>query len=67
MMTHVPLFKGNNPQHQLQIIIQKLGCPPVYKLDFIHSKLALNHILKYEKHIPPLFYTLFPPNTPSLG
>ena len=35
LLTHSPFFQGDNPKHQLQTILRKIGCPPKDKLDFI--------------------------------
>jgi len=38
LILHVPFFRGENPQHQLEVILSKVGCPPIATLDFIHSE-----------------------------
>jgi serine/threonine protein kinase len=29
LILQVPIFPGDNPQHQFEIIVAKLGCPPI--------------------------------------
>lgn len=67
LINHQPMFRGQNPQHQLQCIVQKLGCPPKEKLDFIQSKSALSVIRKSAPKDPPHFSTLFPKDTSFLA
>jgi serine/threonine protein kinase len=37
LILQVPIFPGDNPQHQFEIIVAKLGCPPIEKLNLIRS------------------------------
>lgn len=67
LINHKPLFRGQNPQHQLQCIVQMLGCPPREKLDFIQSKAALSVIRKSAPRETPHFSTLFPKDTSFLA
>ena len=46
LITGHALFRGNSPNDQLRLIIKKLGCPPVEKLQFITSQTALVAILE---------------------
>lgn len=57
------LFRGDNSQHQLKIIVQKLGCPSPEKLKFIPSQTAIRTILEYSDHIPRPFEDYFPSDT----
>lgn len=67
LILHEPFFRGDNPQHQLEVIVSKLGCPSRDKLSFITHREALNAIQKYEGRKPPPFHSFFPPNTSSVG
>jgi serine/threonine protein kinase len=64
LLVHQAFFRGENPQHQLEIIVSKIGCPPMEKLGFIRPEARefLHH--SAQRSGPPRpFYTLFPPNT----
>mmetsp|Transcript_29138 Transcript_29138/g.48988 ORF Transcript_29138/g.48988 Transcript_29138/m.48988 type:complete len:415 (+) Transcript_29138:129-1373(+) len=63
VMTHEPFFRGDNPQHQLQIIVAKLGLPPKDKLRFIDSKDGMLEISRIKTKPPPPFESLFPAGT----
>jgi serine/threonine protein kinase len=63
LIIHEPFFRGDNPQHQLEIIVSKLGCPPRDRLNFIKHMEPLQAILKYEGRRPLPFHAFFPPNT----
>ena len=67
LINHKPLFRGQNPQHQLQCIVQMLGSPPKEKLDFIQSKAALSVIRKSAPRETPHFSTFFPKDTSFLA
>ena len=41
------LFSRENPQHQLEVIVSKTGCPPIQRLDFVQSQAAMQSIMKY--------------------
>jgi serine/threonine protein kinase len=45
-------FCGNNPMQQLEIILQKMGCPTEDKLNLVRDPKILAHILKYEGRRP---------------
>lgn len=60
LLTHEAFFRGDNPQHQLEVIVSKLGCPPKEHLKFIESNVALQSVLQYENRTPPPFESLFP-------
>ena len=60
LLTHDAFFKGDNPQHQLQAIVRKLGCPTQEDLHFVSSQAALDALLRYKGREPPEFETLFP-------
>jgi serine/threonine protein kinase len=64
LLTHQAFFRGENPQHQLEIIVNKIGCPPMEKLDFIRPE-AKNFLqASAQRSGPPRpFYAHFPPNT----
>uniref|UniRef100_A0A7S4KBV7 Protein kinase domain-containing protein n=1 Tax=Odontella aurita TaxID=265563 RepID=A0A7S4KBV7_9STRA len=34
IITRKPFFQGKNPQHQLSLIVEVVGCPPASELDF---------------------------------
>eukprot|EP00602_Paraphysomonas_sp_CaronLab_P006791 CAMPEP_0185017846 /NCGR_PEP_ID=MMETSP1103-20130426/725_1 /TAXON_ID=36769 /ORGANISM="Paraphysomonas bandaiensis, Strain Caron Lab Isolate" /LENGTH=344 /DNA_ID=CAMNT_0027547439 /DNA_START=308 /DNA_END=1342 /DNA_ORIENTATION=+ len=61
LLTHEACFRGDNPPHQLEVIVSKLGCPSREKLDFVESPAALQRILRYEGRTPPPFSSLFAP------
>lgn len=63
LIIHEPFFRGDTPNHQLEIIINKIGLPPPERLNFIENPMALNAILQKGRRAPPPFHTLFPPNT----
>lgn len=43
LIVHDAFFRGENPQHQLEVIVSKLGCPqPRSRLSFITSSTALS-------------------------
>jgi len=67
VIVHEPFFRGDNPQHQLQVIVSKLGMPSKDKLRFVDSKEGLKEISRIETHRPPAFSTWFPPNTNPLA
>ena len=67
LIVHEAFFRGDNPQHQLEVIVSKLGCPNRSKLGFINSSAALHAILKYEGKTPPPFSAFFPPNVNPLA
>ncbi len=67
LILHEPFFRGDNPQHQLEIILSKLGCPPREKLSFITHRDALNSLLRFEGRRPVPFHAHFPPNTNPVG
>jgi serine/threonine protein kinase len=67
LLLHEPFFRGDNPQHQLEVIVSKLGCPPREKLTFIKHMEPLQAILKYEGRRPLPFHAYFPPNTSPVG
>eukprot|EP01038_Epipyxis_sp_PR26KG_P011753 gene11753-15726_t len=63
LIVHEPFFRGDHPQHQLEVIVQKLGCPHRSKLSFIESSTALTSILKFEGAKPTHFARFFPQGT----
>jgi len=60
LLVHDAFFQGSNPQHQLEAIVSKLGCPPRNKLHFIPNEAALHRILQYEGRRAPDFASFFP-------
>lgn len=64
LLIHEPFFRGENPQHQLQVIVQKIGCPPRERLEFVQSRQALNTLLQHDHVVRhnsrPIFASLFP-------
>jgi len=60
LLAQEPFFRGENPQHQLEVIVSKIGCPPRNRLDFIENNSALHSILQYAHRTPPAFESLFP-------
>ncbi len=67
LLTHEAFFRGDNPQHQLEVIVSRLGCPSREKLDFIESESALSSVLKYSGCRPPSFTSLFPKGSSPLA
>mmetsp|Transcript_14334 Transcript_14334/g.32199 ORF Transcript_14334/g.32199 Transcript_14334/m.32199 type:complete len:405 (-) Transcript_14334:122-1336(-) len=63
VILHEPLFRGKNPQHQLQVILSKLGLPPDADLRFIDNEEILTEISNMQVSAPPPFSSLFPPAT----
>jgi len=64
LLVHDPFFKGENPQHQLEVIVSKIGLPPKEKLRFIDSKEGLLEISRIDirsKMAP--FESYFPADT----
>ena len=63
LLTHSAFFRGDNPQHQLEIIVSKIGCPPREKLGFIRQQ-AMNFVIAAgENSNPQPFNMYFPSNT----
>lgn len=60
LLTHEAFFRGENPQHQLEVIVSKIGCPPMQRLGFVESQAAMQSIMRYANRAPPAFNTLFP-------
>jgi len=60
LLLHEAFFRGDNPQHQLEVIVSKLGCPPKEKLGFIESPAAKAAVWNYAGHRPPPFQSFFP-------
>lgn len=46
LFSNKPFFRGENPPHQLEVIVRKIGCPAPDNLDFIGSRLAYDSIVK---------------------
>eukprot|EP01039_Chlorochromonas_danica_P000501 gene501-540_t len=71
LITHEPFFRGDHPQHQLELISARIGLPGRDRIMSAFSSAnrdALKAIVdKYGEHKPPSFHTLFPPNTDSVG
>lgn len=68
VITHQPFFRGDNPPHQLQVIVSKLGLPPKDKLRFIDSRDGLQEISRLDtRQQPPPFDTFFPAGTNVLA
>ena len=63
LLIHEAFFRGENPQHQLEVIVSKLGCPPKERLGFIESPAARGAVWNYLGHRPPPFHSLFPPGS----
>ena len=63
LLTHGAFFKGDNPQHQLEIIVSKIGCPAKEKLTFIRPE-VLNFVQAAARARPAQpFHTYFPSNS----
>ena len=61
LLIHDAFFQGTNPQHQLEAIVSKIGCPDRSKLDFVNSQVAMNRILRHEgRDDIPKFSDFFP-------
>lgn len=67
LLIHEPFFRGENPQHQLQVIVSKIGCPARTRLVFIDNDSALHSILNYVSRTPPDFQSLFPRDSNPLA
>mmetsp|Transcript_9942 Transcript_9942/g.14877 ORF Transcript_9942/g.14877 Transcript_9942/m.14877 type:complete len:573 (+) Transcript_9942:142-1860(+) len=67
LFVHKPFFRGDNPRHQLETILSKLGCPPMHRLDFISSKAVLNVLSKAHGKPKPNFESLFPKDANPLA
>eukprot|EP00605_Chrysophyceae_sp_TOSAG23-4_P002258 GSChrysophyteH1.ASY1.ANO1.2502.1 assembled CDS len=55
LLVHKAFFRGENPQHQLEIIVSKIGCPPMDKLGFIRPEArqaAIDILEKMLKFLP---------------
>eukprot|EP00286_Rhodomonas_abbreviata_P024466 CAMPEP_0181293022 /NCGR_PEP_ID=MMETSP1101-20121128/2833_1 /TAXON_ID=46948 /ORGANISM="Rhodomonas abbreviata, Strain Caron Lab Isolate" /LENGTH=362 /DNA_ID=CAMNT_0023397561 /DNA_START=213 /DNA_END=1297 /DNA_ORIENTATION=- len=63
VIIHEPFFRGDNPQHQLQVIVSKLGLPSKEKLRFIDSKDGLLEVSRIQARQPPPFSSWFPSST----
>jgi serine/threonine protein kinase len=62
------IFCGNNPIQQLEIILQKMGCPAEDKLNLVSDPKILAHIMKYEGRRPlNPFHAYFPLETDELA
>lgn len=72
LLTHKPFFMGDNPQHQLEEVIKKIGCPSdLNRLSFIDSQGAvaqLQYIISKQsnKRLPP-FSSYFPSGCSTLA
>jgi len=67
LFVHKPFFRGDNPRHQLETILAKLGCPPLRKLEFITSKAILMLLSKSLGKPKPDFEAFFPKDSNPLG
>lgn len=67
LLTHEAFFRGDNPQHQLEVIVSRLGCPPAEKLDFIESPVVLSSILACAPSRVPAFASFFPKGSNPLA
>jgi len=67
LLAQEPFFRGENPQHQLEVIVSKIGCPPRNRLDFIENNGALHSILQNAHRTPPSFESLFPRDSNPLA
>lgn len=61
LLVHQPFFRGDNPQHQLEMIISRMGCPSKEKLTFIENNIIISSIVQYTHYQPPAFASFFPP------
>lgn len=61
LLTHAPFFQGINPRHQLEVILNKVGCPSRSKLSFIESTAGMRSMVAacVGKVVPP-FSSFFP-------
>lgn len=68
LLTHCPFFQGENPRHQLEVILCKVGCPSRDRLDFIEATAGMRSVLtaSYGRRIPP-FESLFPATSNPLA
>eukprot|EP01035_Chromulina_nebulosa_P028322 gene28322-37376_t len=60
LLLHKPFLRGDNPRHQLEIIVSRLGCPIPEKQDFITSAVALRILSKLSHITAPPFSSFFP-------
>ncbi len=67
LLTQSVFFRGENPAHQLELIISKLGCPPRSKFDIIQTTQTMEILLQYENFRAPRFESLFPRGTNPLA
>ena len=52
MITKKPFFRGENPSHQMKMILSKIDCSSdKEKLSFVKDQTALNAIIKYRSEI----------------
>jgi serine/threonine protein kinase len=63
LLTHQAFFRGENPQHQLEIIVSKIGCPSNEKLGFIRPEARQFLQQSAARSSPQPFNAYFPPNT----
>lgn len=70
LFSNKPFFRGDNPPHQLEVIVRKIGCPSPENLDFIGSRLAYSTVVRLAKD-PTVgteaFHKYFPKNTNPLA
>ena len=45
MLCRKPFFRGDHPHHQLQVIVDKLGCPAPEDMEFVTNNMARKAIL----------------------
>ncbi len=67
LLTQSVFFRGDNPAHQLELIISKLGCPPRSKFDIIQTTQTMEILMQYENYRAPRFDSLFPRGTNPLA
>ena len=68
LLTHSPFFQGENPRHQLEVILRKIGCPARERLAFIESTVGMRSVVSglQGKPVPP-FASFFPPGCSPLA
>jgi hypothetical protein len=65
MLSGKPLFPGQNPHHQLTLILDVLGTPALDQLYTITTQKSRNYIYKLPARTPQPFARLFPNANPQ--
>lgn len=66
MLCRKPFFRGENPHHQLQVIVEKIGCPDEEDMYFVTNSLARKAVLSArEAKVQPIANSLPPGASPQ--